>query len=160
MILHHELANPSQPPLFDVAIFISSPLPFSYSLDYGIDTRKYFGIKESTPSRPGCCTTVPRHLYTPAAYLRSDQELANSIGESQIHYQMFHPSDSDTRISIPTAHIYGRKDVWRLHSMDVKELSQREKASVFEHDYGHEIPRDYSEEICDTIEIAVARAGY
>ena len=160
MILHHELSRPSQPPLFDVAIFISSPLPFSYSLDYGIDTRNYFGIKQSAPSRPGCCTTVPKHLYTPTAYLNSGQELANGTRESEIFYQMFHPSDSDIRISIPTAHIYGRKDIWRLHSRDVEELSRSEQACVFVHDYGHEIPRQYSEEICDTIETAVSRAGH
>lgn len=73
---------------------------------------------------------------------------------------MFHPSESDARISIPTAHIYGAKDIWRLHSVDLKALSRSDVVSLFEHDHGHEIPRQYSEEICDAIETAVARAGH
>ena len=37
-------------------------------------------------------------------------------------YQMFHPSVDSVRISIPTAHIYGKTDPWRSHSMDLVHL--------------------------------------
>lgn len=44
--------------------------------------------------------------------------------------------------------------------MDLVEMSGGKGASgvyVYEHDGGHEIPRDEVEEICDVIEMAVAK---
>lgn len=69
-----------------------------------------------------------------------------------LYYQMFHASVDDVRITIPTAHIYGRSDPWRPHSVDLVGLCDSGKVWAYQHDGGHEIPRDESEEICDTIE--------
>ncbi|MCJ1396152.1 hypothetical protein MMC18_009041 [Xylographa bjoerkii] len=159
IILHHQLEHPLQRSLFRVAIFFCSPLPFAHSLDYGIDTRTYFGVEGTAPSRDGCPTIVPKHLITDAAYLRVEEECPDVQGTQEIHYQMFHPSVDDFRIEIPTAHIFGLRDPWYLHSGDVLKLCLRDRASVFEHDYGHEVPRFLNEEICDVIETAVARAA-
>ena len=162
MILHHQIDHPSEPLLFRAAIFICSPVPFSYSLDYGIDTRTYFGLKVAKPSRAGCSTTVPKYLITDAAYLKGEEALepkrdGQYIRSVPTYYQMFHPSADDIRIAIPTAHIYGRKDKWRLHSIDLAKLCRRDLASVLQHDGGHEVPRSASEEICDLIETVFAK---
>ena len=69
-----------------------------------------------------------------------------------LYYQMLHASVDDVRIAIPTAHIYGRTDPWRLHSRDLVGLCDEAKVWIYQHDAGHEIPRDESEEICDVIE--------
>lgn len=144
-------------------------MPFSQSLDAGIDARKYFGLGGTQrPSRPGCPTNVPEYLITDPAYLKGEDELEDSSSsdddDSQpalqlprgIYYQMYHSSVDSVRINIPTVHVYGRRDKWRLHSKDLVKLCPRELATVVEHDGGHEIPKSASEEICDAIEIAAA----
>ena len=149
-------------------------MPFSQSLDFGIDARKYFGLRGiQRPSRPGCPTHVPEYLITDPAYLMGEDELddsssSSSDDESQpallvprgIYYQMYHSSVDSVRIKIPTVHVYGRQDKWRLHSMDLVRLCSRDFATVFEHDGGHEIPKSASEEICDAIEIGAAAVGH
>ena len=76
----------------------------------------------------------------------------------EVYYQMFHPTVDSVRIGIPTAHIIGRKDMWRLHSKDLVGLCLPRAARVFEHGWGHEVPRGASEEICDLVETLVAEA--
>ncbi|KAI9642735.1 hypothetical protein NHQ30_008466 [Ciborinia camelliae] len=165
IMLQHQLSNPPHtPPIFKAGIFISSPLPFSPTLDHGIDTRSYFGIPSERPitrlhnssSRP-ICTKVPAHLKTNPAYLRGRDEL-KELAASEIFYQMFHPENDEARIPVPTAHIYGSADPWFLHSMDVMGLCDGRKVAVLEHQYGHEIPRVLSGEICDVIETTMIRA--
>ena len=109
---------------------------------------------------------MPEYLITDPAYLKAEDDLddGSSGDDSQpalritrgIYYQMYHPSVDSVRIKIPTVHVYGRQDKWRLHSKDLVKLCTRDLATVFEHDGGHEIPRSASEEICDAIEIAAA----
>ncbi|KAL8983027.1 MAG: hypothetical protein Q9205_002617 [Flavoplaca limonia] len=168
-ILRHQIQQPSKPPLFRMAIFICSPMPFSQSLDFGIDARRYFGLRSiQGPSRPGCSTTVPNYLVTDPAYLKSEEDQDDSSSGSEdesqsvrreapsIFYQMYHFSVDEVRLQIPTVHIYGRQDKWRLHSKDLVNLCPKNLRTVFEHDGGHEIPKSASEDICDAIEIAIA----
>jgi hypothetical protein len=70
---------------------------------------------------------------------------------------MFYQGVDAARISIPTAHVYGQKDIWRLHSIELLELCDCESAVAFEHDGGHEIPKENIEDICDAIESVVAK---
>ncbi|KAJ6035991.1 hypothetical protein N7540_000270 [Penicillium herquei] len=58
----------SQKTHFQAAIFIGSPIPFSLSMDYAIDTRTYFSIAASSPSRPGALMKIPDYLVTDPAY--------------------------------------------------------------------------------------------
>ena len=139
-------------------------MPFSQSLDAGIDARTYFGLSVQRPSRPGCPTHVPEYLITDPAYLKGEAEPDDSSSDDDsqpalqvsrgVYYQMYHPSVDSVRINIPTVHVYGRQDKWRLHSKDLVKLCSRELSTVFEHEGGHEIPRSASEDICDAIEIA------
>ena len=109
---------------------------------------------------------MPEHLITDPAYLKGEDELDDSSSDddtqpaSQVsrrtYYQMYHSSVDSVRIKIPTVHVYGRQDKWRLHSKDLEKLCLRDLTTVFEHDGGHEIPRSASEEICDAIETAAA----
>ena len=145
-------------------------MPFSQSLDFGIDARKHFGLKDiQRPSRSGCPTNVPEYLITDPAYLQGEGELENSSSSSDddggqqaqdvssgTYYQMYHSSVDSVRINIPTVHVYGRQDKWRLHSIDLVKLCSRDLTTVFEHDGGHEIPKSASEDICDAIETAAS----
>ena len=151
-----------------MAIFLCSPIPFSQSLDFGIDARRYFGLRgKLKPSRPGCPTTVPEYLITDPAYLKSQNELDEDSSDSddaptyhhprEIYYQMYHASVDRIRINVPTANILGRQDQWRLHSKDLADLCARNLTTLVEHDGGHEIPRSASEEVCDAIEITAAK---
>lgn len=155
MILHHQIEYPMEPPLFRMAIFIGSPIPFSKDLGSGIDARTYFGLLAPKPSRAGYPTKIPDYLITDAAYLKSDSHLSRPY---ETYYQMFHPAVDSIRIQVPTAHIYGWNDPWYLHSKDLARLCSENLTSVYEHDGGHEIPRSESEEICDVIETAIAMA--
>lgn len=154
MILHHQIEYPMGPPIFRSAIFMGSPIPFSKNLGSGIDARTYFGLKATKPSRIGYPTTIPEYLITDAAYLQGDSK----SGLYETYYQMFHPAVDNIRVQIPTAHIYGWKDPWYLHSKELVRLCSEDVTSVFEHDGGHEIPKSVSEEICDVIETAIVMA--
>ena len=142
-------------------------MPFSQSLDVGIDARRYFGLSgKLKPSRPGCPTIVPEYLITDHAYLKCEEELDESSSDDgppkvhnprEIYYQMYHASVDRIRINVPTANILGRQDQWRLHSKDLVDLCARDLTTLVEHDGGHEIPRSASEEVCDAIEITAAK---
>ena len=75
----------------------------------------------------------------------------------KIRYQMFYGDVDDVRIPIPTAHVYGREDMWRLHSMELLRLCDGASATVHEHDGGHEVTHGSADEVCDAIESVLAR---
>lgn len=137
---HHQNSAP-QPPLFSAAVFMCSPLPFSKSLAYGVDVRRYFGL-DSGPSLEQLgfgskrLSSISANLVPPdPRYLRADPiELDHShldlhaehvVGRPSTpappppdfchggpFYQMFHPtSDPEIKIDIPTAHIIGKRDL-------------------------------------------------
>ncbi|KAM3516798.1 hypothetical protein NHJ13051_009573 [Beauveria bassiana] len=174
MLLREQLGRTGRsetaPTLFKAAMFICSPLPFSCTADHGVDVRRYFGIEPSLESLPSSRpTTVPDYLVADAFFLRNDKDLAGlATGfedkkdykvEAEPYYNMLHPDVDTVRISIPTAHVYGKEDSWRRHSMDLVRLCEGANRICFQHDGGHEIPRAASEEICDLFEELIARAG-
>lgn len=165
MILHHQLASTeASQPLFRFAIFIASPLPFAKMLDYGFDTRSYFGMSGAElhqPARTGCPIEIPAHLLPDRAYLRGETELEGraAANPSKTFYQMFHATVDTVRVCIPTAHVYGRMDPWAPHSRDLVALCEKSLAYVIEHDGGHDVPRELSDEMSDLIENTVAKAG-
>lgn len=154
------------PAPFKAAIFICSPLPFSRTPDRGLDCRKYFGFSTAAPLQKPRPTDVPSYLIPDEYFLRGEKGATTAsltqgfaIGASQsnspIFYNMFHPEVDTVRILLPTAHLYGAKDSWRRHSLDLAELCLDKL--TFEHGGGHEIPSYASEEICDTFEELAAR---
>lgn len=223
MILHHQMEHPSEPPLFQAAIFICAPLPFACSPNHGIDVRKYFGVEASEPLGFNRPTIVPARLMpvpspvkkdravdadtkpSSKSYIDSDSDsesnsdsnssksgsamtspasssgtstplLKNSVIPSQASlstgfvafkpttaepaspfYNMFHATADSARIFIPTAHIYGLRDAWRPHSLDLATLCAG-PVVTFQHDGGHEVPREASEMICDAVEEVAACA--
>ncbi|KAJ6150441.1 hypothetical protein N7471_001640 [Penicillium samsonianum] len=164
MILHHQLESPEERSLFSFAIFIGSPIPFSKSLDHGIDLRGYFGLEtfqKFHQVRPGCPTVIPSYLVTDKTYLRGETELEGKAlcGLSGSFYQMFHPTVDSARISIPVAHVYGSNDPWIRHSIDLVGLCDSEKTYVVEHDGAHEIPGVITDELCDVVENTAYMAG-
>ena len=178
-------------PLFRAAVFICSPLPFSKSLQYGVDTRVSFGLP-GTPTLEELGWGTDRMTEISAALLPSDarfllpdteelppRDIDGEGGrDSEEHhggfdgastrchgpfYQMFHPdSDPAAIISIPTAHIIGRRDkLWGEHSKVLADLCTPTGRSVYDFYGGHEIPKDEDvvADISDIIQTVAARAG-
>lgn len=148
MLMHDDLDN--KPPTFRAAVFIGSPIPFSYRTDVGIDARLYFGVPLSPPNPHGRPTKIPEQLVTDPAYLRNPAQLGD--GAEAFLYQMFQSDCDSARIRVPTGHVIGSRDKWCLHSKELVALCSADKRHVFTHDGGHEIPRGYTEELCDLVE--------
>lgn len=156
LLLHQEL-DQQEPPIFKAAIFIASPVPFSYKTNVGIDARKYFGISETPRNDHNRPTSIPAHLVTDAAYLRNPAQLGEPGPFEDVRYQMFHPTTDAVRIRVATGHVYGTRDKWFHHSKDLERLCREDMRTVFQHDGGHEVPRAYTEEICDLIETVLSK---
>ncbi|KAJ5375585.1 Serine hydrolase FSH [Penicillium concentricum] len=146
LMLHTELAG--QPPLFKAAMLICSTLPSTYSPEYGIDVRDYFGITGPPTKRPNVLpdeALVVRHDY----FIRTEKI---RDPDQPVYYNLFHADVDTVRIRTPTAHIYGRRDIlWRQQSLAMIQLCGG-KVYRFEHSGGHEVPRSAAEEMCDLIE--------
>jgi len=148
--------------MFQAAVFIGSPVPFSKRTDVGIDARSYFGVDPNPPNPFGRPTTVPAHLVTDPAYLRNPAQLDVSGDDAEatlegVQYQMFHPSTDTVRLGIPTGHVYGSRDKWFPHSKDLAALCRGDVRTVFQHCGGHEVPRGCEEELCDLIETVFSK---
>ncbi|KAH7319000.1 serine hydrolase FSH [Rhexocercosporidium sp. MPI-PUGE-AT-0058] len=156
------------PSPFKAAMFICSPLPFSITTDYGLDCRRYFGVSTSLRLQNPRPTNVPSYLIPDEYFLQGEKRNDESTGSASltqgfaidacknpVFYNIFHPQIDAVRISLPTAHLYGAKDSWRRHSLDLADLCL--DRLTFEHGSGHEISSDASEEICDLFEELAAR---
>ncbi|KAI1817361.1 serine hydrolase FSH [Poronia punctata] len=161
LLLHQALLG--EKPLFRAAIFIGSPIPFSYRPDVGIDCRVSSGLgqKPAKVNAHGRPTTVPPHLLNGSDRLRdpADFQSTGKVFHDSVQYQMFHPDTDVVRIQVPTGHVYGSEDKWFRHSQELVRLCREDVRTVFQHDSGHEIPRAYTEEICDVIEAVFSSIG-
>ena len=177
IILQCEIDGSPSP--FEAAIFICSPLPFSRTIKHGIDSRSYFGVPTERTFPLERPTTVPAYLLPDEYFLRGDEDSEDSDEsgsdlasitqgfvlkssrrqdpEGGPFYNMFHPSIDHVRSPLPTAHVYGAKDSWRQHSMDLTQFFPQKQ--TLEHNGSHEIPQSASEDICDLIEELIIRAG-
>ncbi|GME49769.1 hypothetical protein L6R40_004260 [Neofusicoccum parvum] len=156
VMLRYELAG--EVPPFKFAILMGSALPFSETTNHGIDLRVPF---QSTIMRPITSPHVPEHLVpgsTPGNKKAGVTEGFKLIPhQAEAFYQMYHPSMDEVRIKVPSVHVIGAKDKYRLQSLDLVHLCAKETALVLEHPGGHEMPpRDMAEDLCDLIETAVA----
>ncbi|KAF1993036.1 hypothetical protein P154DRAFT_106180 [Amniculicola lignicola CBS 123094] len=149
LLLHEELE--STPLSFKAAIFIGSPIPFAKAAQVGIDARAYFGIRNTLPNAHARPNRIPPHLVTDPAYLRNPAQLERASCDD-VQYQMFHPTVDEVRIRLPTGHVMGMQDKWFCHSKDLVGLCQENSKVVLQHHGGHEVPRAYTEEICDVVE--------
>lgn len=149
LLLHEELE--SKPLSFKAAIFIGSPIPFARTTQVGIDARSYFGVPNTLPNAHARPSRIPPHLLTDPAYLRNPAQLER-VSCDNVQYQMFHPTADEVRITLPTGHVMGMQDKWLCHSKDLVGLCQEDCRVVLQHHGGHEVPRAYTEEICDVVE--------
>lgn len=151
--------------LFKFAIFMGSQMPFAKTVQHGIDTRRYFGLygaAHQRAARPGCKTEIPPYLVADASYLAGEADLQglSALARSETFYQMFHATVDEVRITVPVAHIYGRRDPWILHSKELVALCSKITCFQMEHDGGHEIPREIDDQLCDLVESVVYKAGF
>lgn len=157
LLLHQEMLGEEL--LFKAAIVIGSPLPFSHRLDVGIDcstsTSTSCGVGNKPRNAYGRPTTIPPHLLTDPTKLDTPEDACSETAQ----YQMFHADVDSVRIQVPTGHIYGSADKWFFHSQELVRLCRAEVSTVFQHMGGHEVPRAYTEEICDVIEAVFSRMG-
>ncbi|KAJ6028406.1 Serine hydrolase FSH [Penicillium herquei] len=147
LLLHAELAGKPAP--FKAAMLICSPLPSTISPDHGIDVRSYFGINGPVIKQPNI---LPEDLTVRDDYFLKIENSNSQDSNMPVYYNLFHADVDFVRITIPTAHVYGRQDrVWRQQSMSLVMLCSGQILR-YEHGGGHEIPRDDAEAICDLIE--------
>ncbi|KAF2843599.1 hypothetical protein M501DRAFT_919338, partial [Patellaria atrata CBS 101060] len=137
ILLHHEIEHPELSP-FKATIFICSSLPFSRSVhwDYLIADKYFLRDDDDLSSSSG---SEPE---SDASGSNSESERVTVKCKDGPYYHMFHADVDEIRISVPTAHVYGTKDPWRKHSIDLVELCHRAQRLQFQHDGGHEIPRE------------------
>ncbi|KAI1311428.1 hypothetical protein F5Y03DRAFT_410557 [Xylaria venustula] len=76
---------------------------------------------------------------------QNTQESGDASGETA-QYQMFHADVDGVRIQVPMG-----------HSQEPVRLCRTDVSTVFQHMGGHEVPRAYTEEICDVIEAVFSR---
>ena len=165
ILLHVQLERPLQPAPFRFAIFIGASLPFSVSPDLGVDVTN---IWSSTQPLSGdlsswlSSTNSIAQEGTDSTQQSNDQVLVSGVDKDTGQIRHFHPDSTPPppKISIPVAHIYGRKDPYYTQSLQLVRLCDQTVSSVFEHEDGHCIPRGQrvSKGITNVIEKTIYKA--
>ncbi|KAK4663194.1 hypothetical protein QC763_606480 [Podospora pseudopauciseta] len=81
---------------------------------------------------------------------KTDKTVVVDKGE-RTFYQMFHPDVEEARIQIPTVHIHGRNDPWRVQGRALMRMCDEDKVQYAIHEGGHEIP-GWGEDLDDVVE--------
>lgn len=131
MILHHQDEHPFAAPLFRFAIFVNGSLPYSKTSRLGVDVSQIFHEAAMDKGK----------VFTPT----DDDDISDSddgaILQMMLPIRRFSPRTHKDRISIPTAHIFGKKDHFRLQSLQLANLCDSKQATCFEHSGAHDVPR-------------------
>lgn len=114
---------------FKVGIFICHMLPFSRCLETGYDARVLFLPDSKAP-----------------ATIQNRQ-----TDEKRLYFRMLHPEVDDYRIKIPTAHIHGREDPWRMQGRKLWHLCEEDTWQYTLHEGGHDMGP--AEEAGDIVEV-------
>lgn len=174
-ILECQTMRPTQPLPFRFAMFICSSLPFSSSLDYGIDVTELFAAFEQRlawkqgPEQPVeeqkgyfqsyGCLGLGRSPASESSDDSDEDDPRLESGPARIY--SWHPLLNSSRIKIPSAHIYGRRDPYISQSKELVNFCSPDLRMTFDHGGGHEIPRSthVAEKIVAMIERMVEHAG-
>jgi hypothetical protein len=123
LLCHEHLSDSISDPPFKVAVFLNAVMLFSPSKEIGTKMTDY-------------SEQAKKHDWVQAGQVDtpSDHSDVYEIKADNI----------DTRISIPTLHVIGEKDVFNEHSKALPQLCDISKAKVITVDAGHELPRSGS----------------
>lgn len=131
MILHQQLENAFDPPLFRFAVFIAGTLPFSKSADVGTDVTEHYAQSSAN-------ATLSDLRENPDGWAAYDTTLDKSRTCCQ-----FFPASGFGRIQIPTVHVYDDNEKAQyLHEQHpaLRDLCRQDVRATFHHDSGHRIP--------------------
>lgn len=150
VLLHHQDENPYAPSLFRFAIFVNGSLPYSKTSNLGVDVTRFFTEAASQES-----TLALTRVFTPTDdddIVEYDDFWEHNLANS-LPIRRFSPRTQKDKISIPTTHIFGKNDPYRLQSLQLSKLCDVKQANCFEHGGGHEVPRskDQSKGIAQAI---------
>jgi len=173
--LRHQIEKPFAAPLFRFAVFLCATLPSSWSSEYGVDIAALFeGINERSDKKAYTLTdeaNIPPKNKNRSDLNKEDVEVALVLAENErlkgitkekLGFTRLHPDHDTVRIQIPTAHVMGKLDPYRIQSYKLKDLCCANLVTTYEHLGGHEIPRmeDSSMKIKNLIEKVAARGDF
>ena len=166
ILVHHQLETPSQPLPFRFAVFIGATLPFSTSESFGINVSRVW--TKNKPMTGELKTWIaPDLLQQQNQEIKGVEEAAQFLSkqdqkdkQSPAQLRQYHPDalPAPPKISIPTAHIYGRRDPYHSQSLQLVRMCDQSLTAVFEHDDGHCIPR--SQRISQCIANLIEKTAY
>ncbi|OKL56915.1 hypothetical protein UA08_07742 [Talaromyces atroroseus] len=94
--------------------------------------------------------------------LGDGEEVPLSVNTNGTRIFRFHPEVDTVRISIPTAHVYGKNDPYLSQSVQLVNMSQLDLVRAMDHGGAHDIPRSNSvtKAIADTIEKTIMKSEF
>ena len=140
MILHHEIADPLAPPLFQFAIFIGGTVPLSCSESIGLDITQYYrhiDLKQYLAQQGA--SPFQENEASDRLTEGSGAHSGSVVGDDQV-CNGFNAPDTIERIQIPTIHLCGINDEFRSQSLQLFDLCESNSREIFNHDGGHEVP--------------------
>ena len=151
-------------PLFRFAIFISGALPFTWSGSVGQDVFNLLTGENplstnayewqyhsgSGPADPQSVQSSESDILTEMfptwkARRQTLLDLAQKPDNAHLRPRCFHPDLHREKISIPTAHVYGKQDQFRLHAKHLVRLCDATVTAVFEHEGVHDVPHSIAD---------------
>lgn len=177
LILHHQATRPLEPPLFRSAIFLCGLLPWTADELHGIDVTPLIVLHRAIPydlidikHDVEAASEEAKHrlpssygsLIPPALRDLAKQHEGGAFEYDKYITRKYHPDVDDIRIDIPTGHVVGKRDDMRAFGRKLFELCREDRATLFEHNAGHEIPASpaVSRRIADLIEKTVTRSEF
>jgi hypothetical protein len=164
LILKYQEENPTSPPLFRFAIFISSWLPMSWTHQLGHDVTKLYLGDDPLTTDTAAWQSQDSSGKTQLGPLKkvAFQALIDISPETETKWQTtvdllaraenahlrprcFHPDLYDGRLDLATAHLWGDQDIFAQHARMVLRLCDSELATFYQHDGGHDIPQSWED---------------
>ncbi|KAI1345756.1 serine hydrolase FSH [Xylaria sp. FL0043] len=181
LLLKHQIENPFSAPLFRFAIFISGTLPFSWTCSLGQDV---FGLltgdnplstDASVWQRQASSSSVrAKPLADSEASMLADmfptwqsrvqylKELIGAPENAHLRPYAFHPDLHEEKINIPTAHVWGRRDLFKPHAEQLARLCDTTLAAVYEHGGDHDVPHtlEDNKKFSEVVQKTILRSAF
>jgi hypothetical protein len=188
--MEHELKDAGKAPPFKFAVLFSSTMSISPDQTFGQDYMeryaKYYDYERDMTKESRSKTKAPKSrtaLVIPGQKQLLVQEfqdlvaqgIASAIENGDIGREeakdvikdidsfprVFHPFMCTERVSIPTVHISGREDPYKMQSDLVRKLCEKPLVKFIEHGGAHQVPRATRDvkKVVDGIEWAIQQAS-
>jgi pimeloyl-ACP methyl ester carboxylesterase len=172
LLLYQQAQQPSQPPLFKVAIFICGGVPLDVVEELGVNVTQEArdwdsSSKAQLEARASSAAILREGRERWGAGFDSLESVPSSSSSEAattaptnifgIDFSLVKP---ELRIRIPTVHVYGARDPRFPASVTLAHFCDSSMRRTFDHGAGHEIPRarPVSERLAELLEWAAMMA--